>query len=362
MKYLGSLSALALLPLLSTAVSAQSFNIDVGDNLIIFPVPPSTYVAGANQAGIWNDCHHPYTTSLVDLAGAATTVTTSSDITTSYNDFPSPLTGVDRDFMCDIQTFGGSLPQTVHWTFSGLQDGPYNVYTYAWDSSPSSYLTTVTVDNSADAPQAVGGPWSGGAHVQGTTYALHHVIVIGGTLTLHADNQPGHAGAINGFQLVYNGPLTTGFCFGDGSGTACPCGNAGSSGHGCASSVSAVGAQLTSQGTASLAADTVVLNGSDMPSSSALYFQGTAKTNGGAGAVFGDGLRCAGGSVVRLGTTTNVAGASHYPNPGNPSVSVKGNVTSPGLREYQVWYRNAAAFCTPSTFNLSNGIEVTWTP
>jgi hypothetical protein len=27
---------------------------------------------------------------------------------------------------------------------------------------------------------------------------------------------------------------------------------------------------------------------------------------------------------------------------------------------YQVWYRNAASFCTPSTFNLSNGIEIAW--
>jgi hypothetical protein len=28
---------------------------------------------------------------------------------------------------------------------------------------------------------------------------------------------------------------------------------------------------------------------------------------------------------------------------------------------YQLWYRNAAAFCTPSTFNLTNGLDVTWT-
>jgi hypothetical protein len=43
-------------------------------------------------------------------------------------------------------------------------------------------------------------------------------------------------------------------------------------------------------------------------------------------------------------------------------VSVKGLVTAPGVRDYQCWYRNAAAFCTPSTFNLTNGLEITWTP
>jgi hypothetical protein len=37
-------------------------------------------------------------------------------------------------------------------------------------------------------------------------------------------------------------------------------------------------------------------------------------------------------------------------------------VASPGLRTYQLWYRNAAVFCTTSTFNLTNGIEVSWVP
>jgi hypothetical protein len=99
-----------------------------------------------------------------------------------------------------------------------------------------------------------------------------------------------------------------------------------------------------------------------MPNSSALYFQGTTRQNGGAGSAFGDGLRCAGGTIIRLGTKTNVGGASAYPAGGDPSVSVRGSVTVPGTRTYQVWYRNAATFCTASTFNLSNGVELTWGP
>jgi len=75
----------------------------------------------------------------------------------------------------------------------------------------------------------------------------------------------------------------------------------------------------------------------------------------------GDGLRCAGGSVMRLATKTNVGGASQYPAAGDPSVSVKGMV-SPGTRNYQAWFRNAAAFCNPETFNLTNGVSVVWTP
>lgn len=151
------------------------------------------------------------------------------------------------------------------------------------------------------------------------------------------------------------------YCSGDGSGSACPCGNAGASGHGCASSIFAMGARLGTLGCASVSADTLVLAGSEMPDSSALYFQGTTQQNGGLGSVFGDGLRCAAGTLTRLGTKTNVAGTSHYPDVGDPPVSVRGLVTSPGLRMYQVWYRNAAAFCTPATFNLTNGWQVSWT-
>jgi len=27
-----------------------------------------------------------------------------------------------------------------------------------------------------------------------------------------------------------------------------------------------------------------------------------------------------------------------------------------------VWFRNSAAYCTASTFNLTNGLRVTWLP
>ncbi len=153
------------------------------------------------------------------------------------------------------------------------------------------------------------------------------------------------------------------FCAGDGSANTCPCGNFSPVGEnaGCLSSIG-LGGRLRATGMASLGSDTVVLLGSQMPSTtSALYYQGTNQQSGGIGVVFGDGLRCAGGSVVRLGTKINSSGASQYPGAGDPSVSVRGNVTIPGTtRTYQIWYRNAAGFCTPSTFNLSNGLELTW--
>jgi hypothetical protein len=349
----------AALLVLVLPAAAQSFNIDVGDNTILYPVPPDSYVAGAGQAGRWTASIFPYNTTLVNLDGTPSTVTTSSTSSSSYNHFPSTLTGDDRAFMVDIQNLP-SIGGPWSWTFSGLTDGQYQLYTYAWAPENNGVTTTVTVPASTDGPQVVGGNWSGGLHVLGITYARHAVTVTGGTLFVEVVGQSGSAGSVNGFQLVRMGTGPAAFCFGDGSGAACPCGNSGASGRGCASSVNASGGRLTVAGNPSVGADTLALNGDGMPNSSALYFQGTAQQGGGLGVPFGDGLRCAGGTIVRLGTKSNVGGASTYPTGGDASVSVRGLVTAGDVRNYQIWYRNAAAFCTVSTFNLTNGVQVTW--
>ena len=85
-------------------------------------------------------------------------------------------------------------------------------------------------------------------------------------------------------------------------------------------------------------------------------------SNGGAGSVFGDGKRCAGGSIIRLGTKTNAGGASSYPAGADQAISLRGANSAGDVRTYQCWYRNAAAFCTTDTFNLTNGRQVTWAP
>src|SRR5438034_11807280 len=77
----------------------------------------------------------------------------------------------------------------------------------------------------------------------------------------------------------------------------------------------------------------------------------------------GDGLRCGGGSVIRLGTKTNASGTSHSPDSGDQPISIKGSVpSSGGTRTYQAWYRNAADFCTAATVNLTNGVSIARQP
>jgi hypothetical protein len=55
--------------------------------------------------------------------------------------------------------------------------------------------------------------------------------------------------------------------------------------------------------------------------------------------------------AIRLATRLDGAGASDCAAVGHPRTSVRGLVIAPGRRAHQVWYRNAAPFCTPSTFH-----------
>ena len=164
------------------------------------------------------------------------------------------------------------------------------------------------------------------------------------------------------FTIASNGPGTP-FCTGDGLDatltTACPCANSGAPGHGCANSVVADGALLRATGEVAL--DDVVLEGSGMPASVAcIYLQGDFATD----LPFGDGVRCAGGTLLRLRTVVNSGGASAFPDATETiTLAQRGGMTigSGVLRYYQTYYRNAAAlFCPPETFNVTNGLIITW--
>jgi hypothetical protein len=109
----------------------------------------------------------------------------------------------------------------------------------------------------------------------------------------------------------------------------------------------------------------VTLRATGMPATTVcLFFQGTSAPAGGAGAVFGDGIRCVGGAQIRLAVRAASGGVAEFGArvPGDPPVSEVGGVFVAATRNYQVWYRDAQSFCTPSTFNLSNGLRLRWAP
>lgn len=181
----------------------------------------------------------------------------------------------------------------------------------------------------------------------------------------------GAAAALGDAFLFYDGYTNPGdaFCFGDGSlATPCPCGNTGVTGHGCDNSIATGGAKLSAAGTTS--PDTVVLTSSgELPVALSIFLQGNLDIP--AGALFGDGLRCAGGTLKRLYSKNASGGTVSAPNlgAGDPNITTRsaalGDTIPPGgTRYYQVYYRDPnLAFCADppgNTWNVSSGRAITW--
>ena len=157
------------------------------------------------------------------------------------------------------------------------------------------------------------------------------------------------------------------FCFGDASSaTPCPCGNAGANGRGCENSASTGGARLVGSG--STAPDTIVLSATgELPNALSIFLQGDASLP--TPVVFGDGVRCVGGTLKRLATKNASAGAVAYPGPGDVPISAQsaalGDPIAPGsTRWYQTYYRDPnLAFCPfpqGNGWNATNGLEIGW--
>jgi len=232
-------------------------------------------------------------------------------------------------------------------------------------TDPPLFIAHGTLDTTVPVNQST--RLSAALYAAGVDHVLHPVPKTGhgfgqGTTGCAIDSE-----ALAFLQEKFMGPAQPSVgvqsCFGDGSGTACPCGNTSWSGArlGCKNS-SGVGASLTAVGIASVANDQFTLQGYGMPNGSALYIQGSQLHLAGAGVLFGDGLQCVSSNVVRLGSKMNVIGASHYPDVGELPVSVRGGATPGATLHYQIWYRDGSGFCSNSTWNLTNALTVVWGP
>ena len=151
---------------------------------------------------------------------------------------------------------------------------------------------------------------------------------------------------------------------------ACPCSNpAGGSGRGCNNSAATGGAALSASGTAYLSADSLVFTTiGEKPTATSILLQGT--TSPPAGVVYGQGVRCVGGTFKRLFTKHAVAGSITAPDfgAGDPTVSARssalGDVIQPGQsRWYLVYYRDPTVLggCpASSTFNATQTGRIDW--
>jgi hypothetical protein len=182
-------------------------------------------------------------------------------------------------------------------------------------------------------------------------------------------------GDTNGYEDVFvHDRSATGFTNlcdpGIGGAITCPCSNPPSgTGHGCNNSSGTGGAILSASGVAYLSMDSLVFTTSaEKPTATSILLQGDALVA--TGVTFGQGVRCAGGTLKRLYTTSAVAGSITVPDfgAGDPTVSSRsaalGNVIQAGQsRWYLVYYRDPIVLggCpAASTFNATQTGQVVW--
>jgi len=164
----------------------------------------------------------------------------------------------------------------------------------------------------------------------------------------------------HGTVTLYSDSIQLGeiFCAGDGTAAPCPCGNLGPSDHGCANG-DGTGAHLRGSGSSSVQSADLVFTATSLPQDQpALLYTGVNRIQSGQGVAFGDGLRCTGGAVVRLGVqfTDTLGGASWGPLFSNAPW------TAGTTRHFQAWYRNNPVSACGSGFNFSNGYTIAFTP
>jgi hypothetical protein len=151
---------------------------------------------------------------------------------------------------------------------------------------------------------------------------------------------------------------TPSFCDdGDGALATCPCANPGAPDTGCdiQQGTGGVGLDLLSQETTPQ--NRVTWSGTGFPTTStpASVVIRANELDPGAPVVFGDGLRCIGTPVVRLGAAFAVGGTATF-------THGHGSMAGAGTFYYQLWFRNSPVmYCDPTAaFNLSNGRMLTW--
>jgi hypothetical protein len=205
-------------------------------------------------------------------------------------------------------------------------------------------------------------PWCGCSGVFEVTLAQQLPLQPGDELELRIEAAPGGAPEIytvdDNWTIEVMSDEVTSYCTGDQTFSGCPCLNIGFIGQGCRNSTG-VGALLFTVGSTSAGADELFFRSEGLPPAQpALLFAGTNVVNGGMGLPFGDGLRCVGGQVQRIGVMHADAGGTAGWGPG--LIGALGWV--PGDQRFvQDWYRDPAGPCATG-FNLSNALEVHVTP
>jgi|GEM_PF-2076241 len=344
---------LALAPL----AGAQSFNIDFGSPSS-GPGQPAAGYGAVGLPGIWNAVGAGGAGALDDVSGSPTpvalTITASTGLTEVECDHALSV-GDDEALLDDRLEYPPVPHSSVGVKLSNLEPGYYRVVLYSIDGGqvgcePDSLFINV---DSVFGTQHLG--WTGSFQEQESHSVFFAERPAGGDLVMSVEGNSYGTVWMSGMQVERLDGIEP-FCFGFASN--CPCLNGGTPGTGCGNSTGQGGAWIGASGTTSVAADDLsILGGGFVPGAPALLFAGTNAVNDGDGIPFGDGLRCAGGTVSRLGVRVpDGSGAATW----GPGLAGHGGF-APGFVHYQGWYRDGGSPCG-NAFNTSQGLRVFYLP
>jgi hypothetical protein len=192
---------------------SQSFNVDIGAN-VVYGTPANSYGGGAAQPGLWNSWSGSQPKVLTSIDGTATAVTARYLINISFSEVETDLpgsSGGDERLMDDRRSSSTVFGAIEDVEISGLWNGQYEVYTYAFDST-FAYQTRVRVFGSPDPFVVLGYGTFPAAQAQNTTFAKHRATVSNGVITIEIDTATNWFSVINGFQLRWLAPLPSSYC------------------------------------------------------------------------------------------------------------------------------------------------------
>jgi hypothetical protein len=193
----------------------------------------------------------------------------------------------------------------------------------------------------------------------------------GSTYMLQIGTYAGTIGAQGSLSINVGGGSVTYLCDPGASGViGCPCANPPSgSGRGCNNSSATGGASIQGAGSTTLSNPTLAFTtAGEKPTATTILLQGTSPIA--AGTVFGQGVRCVGGTLKRLYVRAAVGGSVTLPNFGLGDLDIPtrsanlGDPISAGQsRWYMAYYRDPIVLggCSAlSTFNSTSAAAVAW--
>jgi hypothetical protein len=190
---------------LASAAQGQSFNVDFGGPA---STPPASY-AGVGLPGVWNAVgvlppgqRQP----LVDLSGQPSVAQVYMIGGTQLLEVDDPLTSGDDGTLLDDMLIGYNDPVDVCLWVENLQNGDYEVISYALTPGEATRVSPVRVDFGSPGIVNVGGSWPG-FHEETISYSRHTVTITNGRVGFHSGTPSGFfQSGMNGFQIR---PLAT---------------------------------------------------------------------------------------------------------------------------------------------------------